>query len=420
MIQFPPDMPEDIRAQLEEVARKSPKMAEGLLRIWQAKKEREAKAQTGTKARVEEANQAEDSPPPVSWKATRVETAEKAPQVEAPEETTSPSLVPQADPTWRDVRAFEWQDLLTKAEDLLKRWGHWERLGPLAPMVRLLVAHAIRFGARQDPSREAHVFLAQWELAAMLGVSERTVERWLHGPAYERYRQIARMWVAWEVWRTDGEGIGRAHAVKGGTVWRVRLRPIFRARPLTVLAPYLRFPWRDLKEDKAKGRTARVLSTSDSMSGYKESLLLGQGITLQGVVGAPLATLVQKQNPLLPLYPDTARNLRALLRAASIPGGREGRRRWAQDVAAAISAALGDAQSFRFWLRVVWAALKAILFGGGDGALRVLARVIYMAQEAKEDGFARKPGAYAQGLLRREGYWDLVNPFRAFKVGVVA
>jgi len=56
----------------------------------------------------------------------------------------------------------------------------------------------------------------------------------------------------------------------------------------------------------------------------------------------------------------------------------------------------------------------------GEGAFRVLARVVYMAQEAKDDGFARNPGAYAQGLLRREGYWDLVNPFQAFKVGVVA
>ncbi len=419
MIQFPPDMPEDIRAQLEEVARKSPKMAEGLLRIWQAKKEREAKAQTGTKARVEEANQAEDSPPPVSWKATRVETAEKAPQVEAPEETTSPSLVPQADPTWRDVRAFEWQDLLTKAEDLLKRWGHWERLGPLAPMVRLLVAQAIRFGARQDPSREAHVFLAQWELAAMLGVSERTVERWLHGPAYERYRQIARMWIAWEVWTTEGEGIGKQHAVKGGTVWRVRLRPIFRARPLKVLAPYLRFPWRDLEQDKKEGKTARVLSVSDSVSGYKRHLQLGKGVTLQGLVGGPLATLLKK-TPLPSLYPDTARDLRTLLRAASIPNGRQGRKQWAQQVAAAIASALGDHASSRFWLKVVWAALRAVLVGGVEAALHLLFRIVVMTKEAVEDGFARKGGAYAQALLRKAGYWDLVGPFQGFKVGVVA
>lgn len=417
MIQFPPDMPEDIRAQIEDLARKSPKMAEGLLRIWQAKKEREAKAQTGTKVRVEEADQAEDSPPPVSWKATRVETAEKAPQVEAPEETTSPSPVPQADPTWRDVRAFEWQDLLTKAEDLLKRWGHWERLGPLAPMVHLLVAQAIRFGARQDPSREAHVFLAQWELAAMLGVSERTVERWLHDAAYERYRQIARMWIAWEVWTTEGEGIGKQHAVKGGTVWRVRVRPIFRARALKVLAPYLRFAWRDLAEDRAQKRTR--LSALRSMSGYKESLRLGKGVTLQGLVGGPLATLLQK-TPLPSLYPDTARDLKSLLRAASIPGGRDGRRRWAQQTASAIAQALGDQASTRFWLRVIWAALRMVLFGGGEGALRLIFRCVVMAKEAIEDGFARKPGAYAQSLLRKGGFWDVVAPFQAFRVGVPA
>lgn len=63
MIQFPPDMPEDIRAQLEEVARKSPKMAEGLLRIWEAKKEREAKEAKRGKAKGE-AERMQDSPAP--------------------------------------------------------------------------------------------------------------------------------------------------------------------------------------------------------------------------------------------------------------------------------------------------------------------------------------------------------------------
>ncbi|WP_135257653.1 hypothetical protein [Thermus caldilimi] len=415
---LPPDLPEDIRAQVEALASKNPRFAEAVLAAWRAKREREAKE---GQPRVASPNTStEDSGPKTADKAPREEEGyPSSPPSPAPA-SEGPSRPTLAETDWKEVHRFEWQDLLAKAEAELARWGHWKLLGPLAPMVRLLVAHAIRLGARQDPSREAHVFLAQWELAAMLGVSERTVERWLHDPRYERYRQAARMWIAWETWYTDGEALEKAHAVRGGTLWRVRVRPVFRDRGLKVLAPYLRFPWRDLKEDKAKGKTARVLSAPDSMSGYKEGLLLGQGITLQGVVGAPLATLVQKQNPLLPLYPDTARNLRALLRAASIPKGREGRRRWAQDVATAISAALGDAKSWRFWLRVVWAALKAVLFGGGEGALRVLARVVYMAQEAKDDGFARSPGAYAQGLLRREGYWDLVNPFRAFKVGVVA
>jgi hypothetical protein len=41
-----------------------------------------------------------------------------------------------------------------------------------------------------------------------------------------------------------------------------------------------------------------------------------------------------------------------------------------------------------------------------------------MAQEARRDGFARSPGAYAQALLRREGWFDLVRPYEGFKVGV--
>ncbi len=318
---------------------------------------------------------------------------------------------------WKEVRRFEWQDLLSKAETSIDRHGFREVLGPLYPLVRLLVALAIREGARLDPSREAYVFLAQWEAAQALGVAERTLERWLHDPRYEKYRQKARLWIAWETWYTSGEGIGRDHVVKGGTVWRVRVRPVIRKRGLRVLAPYLRLPWRDLAQDREEARTARVLSLPDSVSGYKGGLLVGNLVTLRSVVGEPLATWGSKKTP-LPLYPDTARTFRELLRLASVPSGRNGRRNWAQQAASAIAAALGDQKSLRYWLRVVWAALKQALYGGGEGALRVLARVVHMAKEAREDGFARSPGAYAQALLRREGYWELVAPFQAFKAGV--
>lgn len=411
---FPSDIPSDLRAQLETLAARNPRMAEAVLSAWQAKREREAKEASTTSPDTS----TNDSDPKTDDKAPPKEEGYTDSPPSPTQPFTGPSRPSLVDTDWREVRRFEWADLLVKAEALLERWGHWSRLGPLAPMVRLLVAHAIRLGARQDPSREAHVFLAQWELAAMLGVSERTLERWLWDPRYARYRQVARMWIAWETWYTEGAGIGKGHAVRGGTVWRVRVRPILRARPIKVLAPYLRYAWRDLAEDQKKGRTAKVLSLADSMSGYKDLLKVGQGITLQGVVGAPLATLVQK-TPLL-LDPDTARDLRALLRAASIPGGRDGRRRWAQDAAAAIAKALGDGHSVRYWLRVVWAALKALVFGGGEGALRVILRVVLMVQEARRDGFARKPGAYAQALLKREGYWDLVAPFQGFRVGVMA
>jgi hypothetical protein len=103
-----------------------------------------------------------------------------------------------------------------------------------------------------------------------------------------------------------------------------------------------------------------------------------------------------------------------------MPGGRNGRRNWAQAVASAIAHALGDQRSLHFWLKVAWAALRALTFGGGEGPMRVLLRVILMAQEARTDGFARKPGAYAQALLWREGWFDLVRPYEDFKVGVAA
>ncbi|GAA6732539.1 hypothetical protein YIM73518_23030 [Thermus brockianus] len=403
-LNLPPDMPEDIRRQIEDLAQKNPGMAQGLLRLWEAKRKREAGG--------------------VSWNETPAKTPQEAPEEGPPSSGTpdraSLEAAPPQRPTlantdWREVRRFEWQDLLAKAERTIEAHGYKEVLGPLFPLVRLLVAYAIGEGARLDPSREAHVFLPQWEVAQALEVSERTVERWLNDPRYERYRRYARHWIAWETWMTSGRALEQEGAVRGGTVWRVRVRPVYRA--IRVLAPYLRLPWRDLEEDRREGRTARVLSAPDSMSGYKEGLLLGKPLTLRIVVGKPLATWESKKTP-LPLDPDTRRNFRELLRLSSVPGGRNGRRSWAQQAASAIAAALGDQKSVRFWLRVVWAALKQALFGGGEGAMRVLARVVGLAAEARADGFARSPGAYAQALLRREGYWDLVAPFQAFRAGV--
>lgn len=402
-LNLPPDMPEDIRRQIEDLAQKNPGMAQGLLRLWEAKRKREAGA---------------------SWNETPAKTPQEAPEEEPPSsgtpdraglEAAPPQRPTLANTDWREVRRFEWQDLLAKAERTIEAHGYKEVLGPLFPLVRLLVAYAIWEGARLDPSREAHVFLPQWEVAQALEVSERTVERWLHDPRYEKYRRYARHWIAWETWMTSGRALKREGAVKGGTVWRVRVRPVYRA--IKVLAPYLRLPWRDLEEDRREGRTARVLSAPDSMSGYKEGLLLGKPLTLRIVVGKPLATWESKKTP-LPLDPDTRRNFRELLRLSSVPGGRNGRRNWAQQVASAIASALGDQKSLRFWLRVAWAALKQVLYGGGDGAMKVLARVVTIAAEARADGFAQSPGAYAQALLRREGYWDLVGPYQAFKAGV--
>lgn len=403
-LNLPPDMPEDIRRQIEDLAQKNPGMAQGLLRLWEAKRKREAGG--------------------VSWNKTPAKTPQEAPEEEPPSsgtpdraglEAAPPQRPTLANTDWREVRRFEWQDLLSKAEKTLEAYGYRDLLGPLFPLVRYLVAHAIREGARLDPSREAHIFLPQWEVAQALEVSERTVERWLHDPRYEKYRRFARHWIAWETWMTSGRALEREGAVKGGTVWRVRVRPVYRA--IKVLAPYLRLPWRDLEDDREKGRTARVLSDPDSMSGYKETLRLGSGLTLRVVVGKPLATWESEKTPLL-LDPDTRRTFRELLRLSSVPGGRNGRRSWAQQVASAIASALGDQKSLRFWLRVAWAALKQVLYGGGDGAMKVLARVVTIAAEARADGFARSPGAYAQALLRREGYWDLVAPFQGFKAGV--
>ena len=403
-LNLPPDMPEDIRRQIEDLAQKNPGMAQGLLRLWEAKRKREAGG--------------------VSWNKTPAKTPQEAPEEEPPSsgtpdraglEAAPPQRPTLANTDWREVRRFEWQDLLSKAEKTLEAYGYRDLLGPLFPLVRYLVAHAIREGARLDPSREAHIFLPQWEVAQALEVSERTVERWLHDLRYEKYRRFARHWIAWETWMTSGRALEREGAVKGGTVWRVRVRPVYRA--IKVLAPYLRLPWRDLEDDREKGRTARVLSDPDSMSGYKETLRLGSGLTLRVVVGKPLATWESEKTPLL-LDPDTRRTFRELLRLSSVPGGRNGRRSWAQQVASAIASALGDQKSLRFWLRVAWAALKQVLYGGGDGAMKVLARVVTIAAEARADGFARSPGAYAQALLRREGYWDLVAPFQGFKAGV--
>ncbi|MFD3005114.1 hypothetical protein [Thermus tengchongensis] len=420
-------MDAELQAKIEAIRQTNPGMAEALMRTYEALRAKQ-EGQQKRSPHDEEAHQDEENPRP--------QKAEKAPPpppaahptplppagpAEALKEAESLQEKPAQDLTWAEVRLFEWRDLLAKAEDLIRKAGDWEALGPLQPLVRLLVAFALREGARHVPEREAAVFLAQWELAAMLEVSTRTLERWLNDDRYEPYRRVAQDWIAWETWMTSGEGIGKPHAVRGGTVWRVRVKPVRRkeGRKIRVLAPYLTLPWRNLAQDRKEKRTERTANAnSDTVSGYKRLHQLGNGLTLQILVGGPLPAFQREKTP-LPLYPDTraARDLRALLRAASIPGSREGRRSWAQEVASAIARALGDQKSMAFWLRMVWAALRVIAYGGGEGVLRVLFRVVSIAQEARQDGFARSPGAYAQHLLKREGFFDLVAPFAAYRVG---
>ncbi|MFC6919759.1 hypothetical protein [Meiothermus taiwanensis] len=407
----------EIQAQIEAIRQRNPQLAQILLRTHEALKKRES---------GEDAVQDAKNPPS--------KTPDKAPpaspatsDTHAPSQGLSKGLTEAESfqkntpaPDREEVRRFEWQDLLSKAEDLIRKAGDWEALGPLRPLVRLLVAFALREGARHVPEREATVFLAQWELARMLEISDRTLERWLNDARYESYRGVAQDWIAWETWMVSGEGIGKNHAVRGGTVWRVRVKPIRRSfgRKIRVLAPYLALPWRNLAEDRQEGRTERAANANpDTMSGYKRLHQLGKGLTLQSIVGKPLITQ-RKKHP-LSLYPDTqtSRDLRELLRVASIPNRREGRRSWARDTAAAIARALGDQKSMAFWLRIVWSALRVIIYGGGEGVLRVLFRVVSIASEARQDGFARSAGAYAHYLLGKEGYFELVSPFAAYRVG---
>ncbi|MCX7782647.1 MAG: hypothetical protein N2318_03270 [Meiothermus sp.] len=392
-MELPANLPDELRVKLEALSKTSPSLAQTILRAWQAR---------------------EGRPNPAAAESL----AQPAPTPTPPPAPSPVSTPPTPSPDWREVRAFEWQDLLKKAEETLRSEGDWERLGPL---VRLLVAQALRHGARNDPSREAHVFLAQWEVCQFLGISTRTLERWLGDPRYAPYREVAQDWIAWETWMASGEAIKSKAPIKGGTLWRVRVRPLRRSpkRKIRVLAPYLRLPWRDLAQDIQQGHTERQVCEPDTMSGYKEYLQLGKGVTLRVVVGRPFATPQQLNLP-FSLYPDIARDLRTLLRAASIPPGRKGRLRWAQAVAAAIAQALGDQKSLRYWLKVAFQALKVLVFGGGEAAMRLLFRVISIAREAREDGFARSPGAYAQHLLRREGWHELVGPYAHLRVGEAA
>ena len=403
----------ELQAQIEAIQQRNPQLAQVLLKSYVALKKRESGEVQDVK---NPPSKTPDKVPPAPPAIPDTDTPSQSPPKGLTEAESFQKNIPA--PDWEEVRRFEWQDLLTKAEDLIQKAGDWEALGPLRPLVRLLVAFALREGARHVPEREATVFLAQWELARMLEISERTLERWLNDTRYDKYRSVAQDWIAWEIWMTSGEGIGKTHAVRGGTVWRVRVKPVRRSRKIRVLAPYLALPWRNLAEDRQEGRTERAANAnSDTMSGYKRLHQLGKGLTLQSIVGRPLITQ-RKKHP-LSLYPDTqtARDLRELLRIASIPNRRDGRRAWARDTAAAIARALGDQKSMAFWLRIVWSALRVIIYGGGEGVLRVLFRVVSIASEARQDGFARSAGAYAHYLLGKEGYFELVSPFAAYRVG---
>ncbi|MDW8482682.1 MAG: hypothetical protein RML14_12645 [Meiothermus sp.] len=186
-MELPANLPDELRAKLEALSKTSPSLAQTILRAWQAR---------------------EGRPNPAAAESL----AQPAPTPTPPPAPSPVSTPPTPSPDWREVRAFEWQDLLKKAEETLRSEGDWERLGPLAPLVRLLVAQALRHGARNDPSREAHVFLAQWEVCQFSGISTRTLERWLGDPRYAPYREVAQDWsFAW----ADLDGLGRGHQEQG-------------------------------------------------------------------------------------------------------------------------------------------------------------------------------------------------------------
>lgn len=376
------DLPPELKEKLSGLP---PRLAEGLLRVWLAM------PRPGGAA----------SPAPVSPQEERrgerpAPCGRGAPRVSLSKGEGLGSALEKLGLSTKEEK--EWQALLEKAEERIRKHGDWEKLGPLAPMVRLLVALALRLGAGGDPHREAVIFLTQWELAQMLGVSLRTLERWLGAPAYAKYRRVARRWIAWRVWRTDGRPIGKPHPVKGGTVWRVKVKP--RKKPFNVLAPQLRWFWRDLGVERKEGRTARVLALSGyNTVRYKSLLRVGKGVTLQGVRGRDVkADLIRKTS--VRFYPDTPsfRDLRDLL--FNPPTKRRAHPQWVQEVAQRISTTLRDGTSLRFWLRMAWIALRK-----GPAFQFALLRAVQLAREAMEEGRIRNAGAYACAVLKGQGFW---------------
>ncbi len=194
------------------------------------------------------------------------------------------------------------------------------------------------------------------------------------------------------------KGTLRGETRNTGTLFCVRLNPSVGSKARLSYQD-LCFKWRDLDKDVRRKRTAyRQLK-----NGLQQSVAL----PMKGVNLEPLKLWTLNQSDIAPVTSDSCKaekgDLHTILDIFAAKKNKKAEKiRFAAD---AISVALNDSRSKRFYMRLLWAADRRRAVTGQDYASKVLAVVLRAAVDVTE-GFARSGGALAVSRLKASGLYE--------------
>jgi hypothetical protein len=194
------------------------------------------------------------------------------------------------------------------------------------------------------------------------------------------------------------KGTLRGETVNTGTLFCVRLNPSVGSRAKLSYQD-LKHKWRDLDKDVRRKRTAyRQL---------KDGLQQSKTLPRDECNLEALTVWTLNQPDITPVTSDSCKatkgDLHTILDIFAAKKNKKAEKiRFAAD---AISVALNDSRSKRFYMRLLWAAERRRAVTGQDYASKVLAVVLRAAVDVQE-GFAKRGGALAVSRMKASGMYE--------------
>jgi hypothetical protein len=264
---------------------------------------------------------------------------------------------------------------------------HGKRPGPGA-FVALLLALALYHQEHQAQQR-FHVFMVQWAIAALLGVSADTIQRWQQLPEVQR-------WV--HSWRyLDPE----AQFKRAGMLYTVLHNPDHRHKKAHT-AELLRLPLRSLRMAAANGTTKQHLSDTERPH---------TNLTLRDI----WKFIIPLNSKALSHFVFSSSESVNYVTARSQTLSKGERMAWAEALAAALERHLGlgreTAIRRKFYWKIALTCLRASIRGSLAPLLQ-LKTALEQCLEAHRQGRVRNLGSFFSYLLREAGFFDLAAFYR--------
>jgi len=186
-----------------------------------------------------------------------------------------------------------------------------------------------------------------------------------------------------------------------GTVWSVRLTPNW-GRAARVPLDYLKKSYRCLGDDIDAGRTA--------FAQMRESLLLQDKSDIRIDHILRWALSVPSKKPVILTNAKTQRfDLESIFDVPHAP--KSDRAEMVYNAAKAMSNALNDSSSTRFYCAVLWGLLRLRDRGAGD-YFATLHLMVSRARADVTEGFSRKGGAVLTARLKKAPFWELMRSLK--------